>query len=599
MADDHPLATATPREASPARAPAPVPVQAPVQTPAPVEASAPAGVAAWTALLEPEQKDALETLAKNLARATATTQAAIAVAAPAQAQSAQTDPFHVQPALTEVAARLAAEPARLVRAQTELFERYLDLWSTMSRRAQGEPAPAAKAGVEASKPGAKPDKRFKDPEWTENPVFDVMRQSYLITSDFLNSLAGGVEGVDPMTKRRVEFFTKMLTDTFSPSNFLMTNPAALREAAATQGASLVRGAEQFAADLARGGGHLSISQTDYSKFKVGENVATAPGKVVFQNELFQLLQFSPTTQTVFETPLLIFPPWINKYYILDLRPENSMIRWLTAQGFTVFVTSWVNPEPELAGKTLENYMREGAYTALEQVLVQTGAAQANTVGYCIGGTLLACTLAHMAARGVQGIASATFFAAQQDFAEAGDLLLFTSEAWLADLNKQMDAAGGVLPGQIDGRHLQLPARQRPDLVVLREQLSDGQGACGLRPPVLEQRPDADAQGPAHELPRRLLPLQQAVQGRADPRRPSARPGRRHRARLRAIVAGGPHRAHALGLPRRAAVRGADDLHPGRLGPYRRRDQRPRSQQIPALGEPRAAADGRGVARGGG
>ncbi len=437
MADDQPMPTRAPKAKDEPRDP-PLAGRPPSAAAASQE-----GVAAWTALLEPEQKEALETLAKNLARATATTQAALAVAAPAQAESAQTDPFHVRPALTEVAAQLAAEPDRLVKAQTELFERYLELWSATSRRIQGEAPPAAAA----DKPGAKPDKRFKDPEWTENPVFDVMRQSYLITSDFLNSLAGGVEGVDPMTKRRVEFFTKMLTDTFSPSNFLMTNPAALREAVATKGASLVRGAEQFAADLARGEGHLAISQTDYSKFKVGENVATAPGKVVFQNELFQLLQFSPTTETVFEVPLLIFPPWINKYYILDLRPENSMIRWLTAQGFTVFVTSWVNPEPELAHKTLENYMREGAYTALEQVLVQTGATHANTVGYCIGGTLLACTLAHMAARGVQGIGSATFFAAQQDFAEAGDLLLFTSDAWLADLNKQMDAAGGVLPGQ--------------------------------------------------------------------------------------------------------------------------------------------------------
>jgi polyhydroxyalkanoate synthase len=251
--------------------------------------------------------------------------------------------------------------------------------------------------------------------------------------------------VDPMTKRRVEFFTKMLTDAFSPSNFLLSNPAALREAMQSQGQSLVKGAENFAADLQRGGGQLAISQTDANKFKVGENVATAPGKVVYRSELFELLQFSPSTEQVFEVPLLIFPPWINKYYILDLRPENSMIRWLANQGFTVFVTSWVNPDVSLAGKTMTDYMFGGAYEALEQVLKQTGAKAANTVGYCIGGTLLSCTLAHMAAKGDQRIASATFFAAQQDFAEAGDLLLFTNDAWLKDLEGKIDAGGGVLP----------------------------------------------------------------------------------------------------------------------------------------------------------
>jgi len=209
----------------------------------------------------------------------------------------------------------------------------------------------------------------------------------------------------------------------------------------------VRGMENFAADLQRGGGQLSISQTDFTPFKVGENIATAPGKVVFQNELIQLLQFDPTTPQVHQIPLLIFPPWINKFYILDLRPENSMIRWLTAQGFTVFVTSWVNPDQRLAARTFEDYMIEGVYAASEAVMKQCGVDRMNTVGYCIGGTLLSCTLAYMAAKGDQRFASATFFAAQQDFSEAGDLLLFTDEAWIGDVEKQMDAGGGILPGK--------------------------------------------------------------------------------------------------------------------------------------------------------
>lgn len=272
-----------------------------------------------------------------------------------------------------------------------------------------------------------------------------MKQSYLVTSTWLNDLVAGAEGVDPMVKRRAAFFTKLLTDAFSPSNYIGSNPAVLKALLASDGESLVKGARQFAEDLARGGGKLAISQTDPDRFKVGENVATAPGKVVFQNDLFQLLQFSPTTSQVQEIPLLIFPPWINKYYIMDLKPENSMIQWLTSQGFTVFLTSWVNPGPELAGKTMDNYVFEGAYTAIAQTLRQSGATQVNTVGYCIGGTMLACALAHMAARGLEVVSSATFFAAQQDFAEAGDLLLFVNDAALGDLETMMDAAGGVLP----------------------------------------------------------------------------------------------------------------------------------------------------------
>jgi polyhydroxyalkanoate synthase len=337
-------------------------------------------------------------------------------------------------------ARLAAQPDRLMRAQADLFGRYMDLWKAAASRVHGEPA------TEVAQP-AKGDKRFVDPDWSQNPVFDVIKQSYLITSDWLNELVGGVEGVEPMTKRRVEFFTKMLTDAISPSNFLLSNPAALREAMQTEGQSLLSGMENFAGDLARGGGQLSISQTDFSQFKVGENVATAPGKVIFQNELIQILQFDPSTETVCEIPLLIFPPWINKFYILDLRPENSMIRWLSSQGITVFVTSWVNPDASLAARTFEDYLKEGVYAATEAVMRQAGVSQVNTVGYCIGGTLLSCALAHMAARGDKRIASATFFAAQQDFSEAGDLLLFTNEEWLKQLEGMMDAGGGVLSGQ--------------------------------------------------------------------------------------------------------------------------------------------------------
>jgi polyhydroxyalkanoate synthase len=392
-------------------------------------------------LLAPEHRETLERLSLNLARAALTAQSAIAEAALAHADrpaALSPDPFRIAPAMTEVMTRLASNPDRLLKAQADLFSRYMDLWQATARRAAGDhPAPVIVP--------QKGDKRFAHPEWSDNPMFDVMKQSYLLTSEWLNGLVSSVEGVDPLTKRRAEFFTKLLTDAFSPSNFLASNPAALRELLNTRGESLARGMERFAADLERGGGQLAISQSDLSRFKVGENVATAPGEVVWRDELFELIQYKPTTERVRAMPLLIFPPWINKFYILDLRPENSMIRWLTDQGFTVFVTSWVNPDPSLSRRTFADYMRGGIYAASQKVMEQCGVDRVNTVGYCIGGTLLGSTLAHMAATGDERINAATFFAAQHDFSEAGDLLLFTDEAWLQELEQRMDAAGGVLP----------------------------------------------------------------------------------------------------------------------------------------------------------
>ena len=384
------------------------------------------------------QAEMIETLSMNLAKAAMMAQSAIAEAALTQADrpaALSPDPFNVAPAMTSVMTSLAAQPDKMMQAQADLFGRYMQLWSSTARQAAGEapdPAPT--------------DKRFKDPAWSENPMFDMMRRSYLLTSDWMNGLIAGVEDVDPTLKRRAQFFTRLLTDAFSPSNFLASNPVALKALAETSGESLVKGMQNFAADLERGGGSLRISQADYGKFVVGENVATAPGQVVWRDELFELIQYAPTTETQHEIPLLIFPPWINKFYIMDLQPANSLIRWLAAQGFTVFVCSWVNPDKDKAGFGFDQYLEKGIYRAVEKTLEQAGAKQLNAVGYCIGGTLLGAGLAHMAAKGDKRVAAATFFAAQHDFAEAGDLLLFTDEHWIAEIERQMDAAGGVLPG---------------------------------------------------------------------------------------------------------------------------------------------------------
>lgn len=417
----------------PPRQPKSKPVEAQEAAPEPRAEPAPEPTAAT-----PNQAELIETLSMNLAKAAMMAQSAIAEAALTQADrpaALSADPFNVAPAMTSVMTSLAAQPDKMIQAQADLFGRYMQLWSSTARQAAGEapdPAPS--------------DKRFKDPAWSENPMFDMMRRSYLLTSDWMNGLIAGVEDVDPTLKRRAQFFTRLLTDAFSPSNFLASNPVALKALAETSGESLVKGMQNFAADLERGGGSLRISQADYGKFVVGENVATAPGQVVRRDELFELIQYAPLTESQHEIPLLIFPPWINKFYIMDLQPANSLIRWLSAQGFTVFVCSWVNPDRDKAGFGFDDYLEKGIYRAVEKTLEQAETKQLNAVGYCIGGTLLGAGLAHMAAKGDKRIAAATFFAAQHDFAEAGDLLLFTDEHWIAEIERQMDAAGGVLPG---------------------------------------------------------------------------------------------------------------------------------------------------------
>ena len=380
----------------------------------------------------------LEALSMNLARAAMMAQAAMAESAMSQAgrpAALNPDPFNVGPALTSVMTGLAARPDKLFQAQADLFTRYMDLWSSTASQTQGVPASAGR-----------PDKRFKDPAWSENPTFDIMRRSYQLSADWMNELVSSVEDVDPRTKRRAEFFTRLLTDAFSPSNFLASNPVALKALAESNGESLVKGMQNFAADMERGGGKLKISQADYDRFRVGENVATAPGQVVWRDDLFELIQYAPATEQQHEIPLLIFPPWINKFYILDLQPANSMIRWLSEQGFSVFVCSWVNPDADKAGYGFDDYLEKGIYRAIDKVRDQCGTDTVNTVGYCIGGTLMGAALGHMAATGCKDVGATTFFAAQHDFAEAGDLLLFTDEHWLEEIERQMDEAGGVLPG---------------------------------------------------------------------------------------------------------------------------------------------------------
>jgi polyhydroxyalkanoate synthase len=288
------------------------------------------------------------------------------------------------------------------------------------------------------------DKRFADPEWSSNQFYDFLKQAYLLTTQWADRLVANAE-VDEHTRHKAEFYVKQIGNAVAPTNFVLTNPEVLRETLEESGANLARGMQMLAEDIEAGNGNLKIRQSDASKFEVGKNLALTPGKVIYQNELMQLLQYAPATETVLKRPLLIIPPWINKFYILDLNPEKSFIKWCVDQGLTVFVISWVNPNAELATKGFEDYMRLGPLAALDVIKDVTGEDEVNAIGYCVGGTLMAVTLAYMAAKDDKRIASATFFAAQVDFTHAGDLLVFVDEEQLKVLEHNM-AERGYLEG---------------------------------------------------------------------------------------------------------------------------------------------------------
>jgi len=349
------------------------------------------------------------------------------------------DPLNLGQTFVDFLSQAVRNPGHFVEANFKLWHDYLNLWQHSARRLLGEDV----APVIEPTPG---DKRFKDKDWSEQQVFDFIKQSYLLSARWLQSTMSEVKGLDETTRKRVDFYTKQFADALSPSNFLLTNPEVLRTTFESNGQNLVKGLDNLLRDLERGKGQLSITQTDMEYFEVGRNLALTPGKVVFQNDLMQLIQYEPTTEKQYRRPLVIFPPWINKYYILDLGEKNSFVKWATARGYTVFVASWVNPDSRLAQKTFEDYMHEGIFGALDAIEKATGEREVNAIGYCIGGTLLSATLAYMAAKGDTRIKSATFFAAQTDFSEAGDLKVFVDDAQLASMEGQMKASGGYLDG---------------------------------------------------------------------------------------------------------------------------------------------------------
>ena len=329
-----------------------------------------------------------------------------------------------------------SDPTRALEAQTRLFSRYMGVWTNSLRKMSGE-APTEEMG--------KGDKRFADPDWSENAFFDFVKQAYLVTSDWAEGLVRHADGLDDHTRQKAEFYFRQVASALSPSNFMLTNPELLRETVASNGENLVRGVKMLAEDIAAGKGDLRLRQTDMDRFEVGVDLATTPGKVLARSDVAEIIMYDASTETVLKRPLLICPPWINKFYILDLNAEKSFIKWCVDQGLTVFVISWVNPDSRHARKGWEDYIREGLKLALDTVEQETGEAQVNSVGYCVGGTLLAAAMALFAREGETRIKSATLFTTQVDFTYAGDLKVFVDEDQVKAVEASM-ADKGYLDG---------------------------------------------------------------------------------------------------------------------------------------------------------
>ncbi len=336
-------------------------------------------------------------------------------------------------AFLQMTTRMMTNPKYMVDAQMTLWQDYLRLWQNSM---------AAVYGASAVPPTApETDRRFRHEDWEDSLFFEFIKQGYLLTARWVMTTVREVEGLDEKTAKKVDFYTKQFVDMLSPTNFVLTNPEVLRTVVETGGQSLLNGLSNLLDDLERGKGKLAIRMTDLDAFELGKNVATTPGKVVFQTTLMQLVQYTPTTDKVYKRPLMIVPPWINKFYILDLQPKNSFIKWAVDQGHTVFVLSWVNPDESLAEKDFEDYLTEGTVAALDAIEQATGEKEVNALGYCLGGTLLMATQAYLAAKKDTRIQSATCFTTMLDFSEPGELEVFIDEDQIASLEKAMDERG--------------------------------------------------------------------------------------------------------------------------------------------------------------
>ena len=355
-----------------------------------------------------------------------------------EAETQLTPMEQVSKTLGVVAQSYMNDPHKLMEAQQQLWSSYGQLWQNAWAKVLGQTAePVASP--------ARNDKRFKDKDWQENTVFDFLKQFYLISAGWAQDLVKNAEGVDEHTRHKARFYVEQIANAVSPTNFGITNPEVLRATLSSNGANLIEGLKHLQEDMQTPDGTLRIKQTDMTAFEIGRNIAMTPGKVVFRNETFELIQYAPTRAETHEYPLIIFPPWINKFYILDLNAKKSFVKWAVDQGLTVFIVSWVNANEAQARKSFSDYMREGFLIAIQAALDATGAPRVNVIGYCIGGTLTAASLGWMAAHNDQRVNAATFFTTQVDFEKAGDLLVYVDEEQVKWIEGRM-ADKGYLPG---------------------------------------------------------------------------------------------------------------------------------------------------------
>lgn len=377
----------------------------------------------------------LNELMQNIWQASVLCQDALALSLKNKQSSADNmnfDPMNVSNAFFEIAKKMAESPDKLVDHNLQLAQSYVDLWSNITKQILGQDG--IKVGVK--------DSRFRSEEWEGHPAFKFIKESYLLNSNWVQGVVSEFNKLDKQESRKVEFYTKLLIDSMAPTNFVATNPDVIKETMKTNGMNLVKGAENLMRDLSKSKEGLQITTSNSEAFEVGRNLALTEGKVVYQNDLMQLIQYKPTTKQVREIPVIIMPAWINKYYILDLQQKNSFVKWLTDQGFSVFMVSWVNPDERHADKTFDSYMMEGPLAAMEYVQKALNVKQVNFAGYCLGGTLLSCTLAYLKSHKKLGnVASATFLTSLVDFAEAGDLSVFIDDSQLEMLEKRMNIKG--------------------------------------------------------------------------------------------------------------------------------------------------------------
>jgi len=504
-------------------------------------------------------------------------------------QVSMDDALHMSKLFQDLYARLMADPVQLMQAQMAFWQDYMSIMQNSTLRMMGVES-------EPVRQPEKRDKRFAHEGWEDNPFFDFVKQSYLLTADYLHRTVDNVDGLDDRTRRKIDFYTRQFVSAMSPSNFLATNPEVLERTVETRGQNLMDGLNKLLEDLERGNGTLKIRQTNPDAFEVGKDLAITPGKVVYQNELMQLIQYAPATEQVARRPLLFVPPWINKYYILDLRPKNSLVKWLVEQGFTVFVISWCNPSAKLANKRFEDYMTDGPLAALDAIEQAIGERDVNIIGYCLGGTLLASTLAYMAERGESGINSATFLTTLLDFENPGELEIFIDEEQLAALEKQMDQRGYLQGNQMATTMSSLRSNDLIWSFFVNNYLK-GEDPFPfdllLLEPGFHQHAGADACVlPAQDVPGKSAPAARGHHHGGGPHRPVEKRG----ADLLRVSPGGSHCALACLLPRLEAARGQIPVRTGWIRPYCRGDQ-PAGEAEVRLLDQHPAAEGSGCLAG--